>query len=87
MLNFIELFENALYKNFLLLLLLLLLLKLLKTLMVGHGGSSAGSYLTNPTSPPTVHQLLRLALYELMCLFCVSPEMVSASSLALPVQT
>ena len=32
--------------------------------MVGHGGSSAGSYLADPTSPspPTVHQLSRLAL-------------------------
>ena len=34
--------------------------------MVGHGGSSAGSYLADPTSPtpPTVHQLSRLALYQ-----------------------
>ena len=30
--------------------------------MVGHGESSASSYLANPTSPPTVHQLSRLAL-------------------------
>ena len=29
-------------------------LLLLKTLMVGHGGSSAHSYLADPTSPPTV---------------------------------
>ena len=47
----------------------------LKTLMLGHGGSSAGSYLADPTSPiPShsavfilfqsvlVHQLSRLAL-------------------------
>ena len=36
----------------------------LKTLMVGHWRSSAGSYLADPTSPspPTVHQLSRLAL-------------------------
>ena len=34
----------------------------LKTLMVGHGGSSASLYLADPTSPPTVHQLSRLAL-------------------------
>ena len=46
--------------------------------MVGHGGSSAGSYLADPTSPipshciviilfksAPVHQLSRLALYEL----------------------
>ena len=54
-------------------------LLLLKTLMVGHGGSSASSYLANPTSPPThptphcaviilfktvpVHQLSWLALF------------------------
>ena len=38
--------------------------------MVGHGGSSAGSYLADPTSPspPTVHQLSRLALQELTCI-------------------
>ena len=30
-------------------------LLLLKTLMVGHGGSSAGSYLADPTSPITSH--------------------------------
>ena len=47
----------------------------LETLMLGHGGSSAGSYLADPTSPiPShcaviilfqsvpVHQLSRLAL-------------------------
>ena len=35
--------------------------------MVEHGGSSGSSYLADPTSPspPTVHQLLRLALQEL----------------------
>ena len=27
----------------------------LKTLMVGHGGSSAGSYLADPTSPIPSH--------------------------------
>ena len=27
----------------------------LKTLMLGHGGSSAGSYLANPTSPIPSH--------------------------------
>ena len=50
-------------------------LLLLKTVMVGHGGSSAGSYLADPTSPipshfaviilfvsVSVHQLLWLAL-------------------------
>ena len=30
--------------------------------MVGHGGSSASSYLADPTSPATVHQLSWLAL-------------------------
>ena len=36
--------------------------------MVGHGGSSAGSYVADPTSPspPTVHQLSRLALEGLI---------------------
>ena len=48
---------------------------MVKTLMLGHGGSSAGSYLADPTSPiplhsaviilfksVPVHQLSRLAL-------------------------
>ena len=53
--------------------------------MVGHGGSSAGSYLADPTSPSpsTVHQLLQLALkylkhtsVEFSLLSCCSNEYV-----------
>ena len=55
----------------------------LETLMVGHGGSSAGSYLTDPTSPIPSHcavilfksvpvqQLLWLALLRLTVLILI----------------
>ena len=46
----------------------LLQLLQLKTLMVEHGGSSAGSYLADPTSPPTVLQLPCLKVSQ--CINC-----------------
>ena len=65
----------------------------LKTLMVGHGGSSAGSYLADPTSPiPShcsviilfkgvpVHQLSWLALQELIFLQAVGDALTAAFS-------
>ena len=67
----------------------------LKTLMVGHGGSSAGSYLTDPTSPISshcaviilfksvpVHQLSWLALVRerVKTVFCVLRMPLSSST-------
>ena len=42
----------------------------LKTLMVGHGGSSAGSYLADPTSPIPSHCASIVAISTLRVNIC-----------------